>query len=225
MGHCSCPGCNCYIPALWRIFVNISLFGKFALEQGTRWLLAILFRTSQRVKGFHYGPTDLNGEVPVINLSASILTQSEIDVLSKGLIYSPSKKFHLYNTILDVNSFVRNLTLRRLQTYEASIRSHSTMQKNNPEFVTFQEQTSICTLWSLQEESIAIVDFPREYRQPGNSSYYPLQSRSDTMEHFQDLKERDLTALYDNCEHTDNKKNLDKKEEWALKKNYLQDRI
>lgn len=46
--------------------------------------------------------TEIGGHTPVINLSATILTQPEVNLLAKGLNYCPTNEFNLYNTLLDV---------------------------------------------------------------------------------------------------------------------------
>lgn len=50
----------------------------------------------------HKNQESIIGDTPVINMSAGILTQAEINVLSKGLNFCPSNQFNLYNTLLDI---------------------------------------------------------------------------------------------------------------------------
>ncbi|XP_044147185.1 uncharacterized protein LOC122935485 [Bufo gargarizans] len=56
---------------------------------------------------------EVTEDIQVINLSASIISSQQITVLQKGLSFSPTHHFNLYRTILDVNRFARNLTLRK----------------------------------------------------------------------------------------------------------------
>lgn len=41
------------------------------------------------------------------------MTDSELSLLSRGLSFSPTYHFDIFNTILDTNRFVRNLLLRK----------------------------------------------------------------------------------------------------------------
>lgn len=154
----------------------------------------------------------------MINLSATILTESEINVLSKGLHFSPTKKFNLYNTLLDVNRFAHSQTLRRhfFNQQACDRKSYRVIQKKKVNFVDFEDQRVLNTLQNLQQDS---ADNPvmniKKYLPPGDRSFYPFYSRSFTMDAFQDLIERDLVALHENNQRTHN--NLNKGEFIALK--------
>lgn len=143
----------------------------------------------------------LNQEIPVMNLSAGILSQVEIDVLSRGLNFCPTRKFNVYNTILDVNRFARSLTLRKHFCHmdsRGSASNHGVGVTNCvPSFLGFRDQMAVCTLRSLQQESTALIDAPKNFLLPGNQGFYPFQSRPEAMDLFQDLIERDLVALHD----------------------------
>lgn len=47
--------------------------------------------------------------IEVGNLSAKTLSDDQITLLSKGLTFSPTTHFSLFQTLLDVNKFVRNI--------------------------------------------------------------------------------------------------------------------
>ncbi|XP_075208113.1 uncharacterized protein LOC142313011 [Anomaloglossus baeobatrachus] len=49
----------------------------------------------------------------VLNLSASILNNDQMKFLSKGLNFVPAKKFSLFTTMLDVNKFIHNITVKK----------------------------------------------------------------------------------------------------------------
>lgn len=49
----------------------------------------------------------------VLNLSKKTLSTEDITLLSMGLNFSPKRHFNLFDTILDVNKFVRAMTLRK----------------------------------------------------------------------------------------------------------------
>lgn len=46
-------------------------------------------------------------------MSQIVLTEHEIFLLSKGLNFCPIRHFSLFDTILDMNKFVRNLTVKK----------------------------------------------------------------------------------------------------------------
>lgn len=49
----------------------------------------------------------------IVNLSAKILSEPKISVLSLGLSFSPTYNFDLIQTVVDVNRFVRQLTIKK----------------------------------------------------------------------------------------------------------------
>lgn len=49
----------------------------------------------------------------VINVSHRALSDEETSLLSKGLNFCPHAHFDPFNTILDINKIIRNLTVRR----------------------------------------------------------------------------------------------------------------
>lgn len=89
-------------------------------------------------------------DIPIINMSAGLLSQTEIGVLSKGFHFCPSKKFNLYNTILDV------LTLRKhfKSSVPPSNPARHEIKQYTSQFSSFQDQCMISTLQSLQQDSI-----------------------------------------------------------------------
>lgn len=51
-------------------------------------------------------------ECTVLNLSSYILSDLHIYLLSKGLSFSPTTKFDIFQTLLDVNRLARFITLK-----------------------------------------------------------------------------------------------------------------
>lgn len=51
-------------------------------------------------------------DIQIINLSAKILSDSQMSLLSHGLSFSPTTHFDLLNAILDVNRYARSITIR-----------------------------------------------------------------------------------------------------------------
>lgn len=49
----------------------------------------------------------------MLNLSTKVISFHQISVLSRGLTFAPTVHFDLYNTILDVNKYARNITVHR----------------------------------------------------------------------------------------------------------------
>lgn len=92
----------------------------------------------------HQNEKQVEEETTVINMSASILSKHELNVLSKGLNFCPTKNFNLYNTILDVNRFARSLTLRKhfcnLSSRGMSVNPVTTSYVQSPSFLPFSDQ-------------------------------------------------------------------------------------
>lgn len=153
-------------------------------------------------------------------MSTSILSFSEIKVLSKGLNFCPTNKFNLYNTILDVNKFSRNLTLRKhfcnLPTKGMSNNSDSSGRQVPPVFLSFPDQTSLHNLQLLQQDTTAMVTKPKIYTIPGNKDFYPFQSRPSTLDQFQDLVEQELIQLHKDVPQQD-RRNMSQHEHAALR--------
>ncbi|OCT83472.1 hypothetical protein XELAEV_18026014mg [Xenopus laevis] len=158
---------------------------------------------------------DEEGQEPlnIVNISSVTLTKAQECVLSHGLSFAPTHHFNLFNTLLDVNRFVRKLTLRRhfgtsgLGTDRAE---HSPKHGTSPKkgglggmFGSFREHCCLADLDSLQRESLDElqatgehldrVKLPKDKTLP--SRFYPLQSRCTSMDTFQELVEKDLTKL------------------------------
>lgn len=62
-------------------------------------------------------------------------------------------------------------------------------------YLSFEEQSLVCELRSLQQKSTALIDSPKKYVIPDNRYFYPLQSRPSCLDIFQELIERDLREL------------------------------
>lgn len=157
---------------------------------------------------------------PVVNISATIFSQDQINVLARGLNYSPTKDFNLYNTLLDVNRFIRNLTFRKhfIKEQKPTIRNYSPITANTQqEYMSFKDQTTVATFRSLDDMPKEEVQY-RKYRKctaPGNKNFYPIQSRTTSMDKCQDLVERDLTILHSKIQNYD-QRNLNWVEKEAL---------
>lgn len=49
----------------------------------------------------------------VLYVSGRVLTPPELSLLSKGLHFFPSEHFDIFGTLLDINRFNRNITIRK----------------------------------------------------------------------------------------------------------------
>lgn len=57
---------------------------------------------------------DVTSQTNVLNLSNRTLTISEASLLSKGMSFNPQRHFNLFETILDINKFVKNVTIKSI---------------------------------------------------------------------------------------------------------------
>lgn len=64
--------------------------------------------------------------------------------------------------------------------------------------MSFQDQTTLNTLRTLQQENTAMIEHPKMHVIPGNKALYPIHSRPASLDLFQDLVERNLTILHNN---------------------------
>ncbi|OCT97320.1 hypothetical protein XELAEV_18009546mg, partial [Xenopus laevis] len=152
-----------------------------------------------------------------------------------GLSFAPTHHFSLFNTLLDVNRFVRKLTLRRHfgpggegvdrvpphRDYSIDPREKGA-SRQGAHFDTFRELCCLSDLSSIENESIRehVSDEPligntSLVNKKSNSNFYPLQSRCPSMDMFQDLVEQDLKKLNTNISHR-NKRNISLEERKAL---------
>lgn len=134
----------------------------------------------------------------VLNISGEELTFGELSILEKGLSFVPNRHFDLFETIVDINKFIRNLTVRKyfakddnrtpLETPDESAFRLPTMESNQ-----MQEMVALQDLQQLQSDEIdtqVSLDAPKKI-QIRNPSFYPVQARSTPMDMFQDKMEQD----------------------------------
>lgn len=108
----------------------------------------------------------------VFNLSATILSQSQISLLSKGLHFSPTTNFDLFRTIMDVNRFARTLTLRKhffkgtdkspCPTIAAAPSPDSHAPPDPAVFLEFNEQQTLCIPQPLQQDPHYLIQQPQD---------------------------------------------------------------
>lgn len=99
---------------------------------------------------------------PVINLSSYIYTESQISVLAKGLGFSPTNRFNVFDTLMDVNKFARllffffffknDLSMAAEQSNVSPTLTEENARDNNLK-LTFTELCSLVHLRSLESES------------------------------------------------------------------------
>lgn len=163
-------------------------------------------------------------ESPVLNLSATILSTSELSVLSKGLGFSPTNSFNMFQTLMDVNRFARKLTLRKhfLNSPDeepANKESVNNREEENPgRFVPFEDQRTASILQSLQDLPMIREDEVTTTKRQ-ESRFYPIQSRPAGLDTFQELVEKDLRTLHVNTTKKDSKyrNNITHAEKQALR--------
>lgn len=151
---------------------------------------------------------DLN-DIQVVNMSAKVLTTTQTTVLSKRLSFPPTCRFNLYNTILDVNKFARDITiLKHSDTLETMAQDQpATQMENVTSNDQMPEQLSRSFMFTDLMTQIQLQELPAESRelstiQPSttfrttNREFYPVQSRTNSLELFQERMEQDLVTLY-----------------------------
>lgn len=147
-------------------------------------------------------------------LTPTILSEDQIDVLNKGLNFSPTIHFDLFHTLCDVNRFIRILTvihhfltndLDRSVTLEFMDNGVMTNTPERPiedttEFMDllFEDQLVLSTLQDLARLGLD-EDFPEYNPQTrpkfSNPQFYPVKSRVLILDIFQQRVERDLVTL------------------------------
>ncbi|XP_075142257.1 metabotropic glutamate receptor 3-like [Leptodactylus fuscus] len=144
---------------------------------------------------------------------------------SKGLNFVPSQQFNMFDTLLDVNKFVRALIVDRHfhnnGISESITDSLPETIPNEYDSLTFKEQVCLANLKSLETISTENRYLSRKKVNIRNPDYYPLSARVPVLDHFQTAVESDLIKLH----HTSADKrshNLTKQEKDSLK--FLQQR-
>lgn len=105
--------------------------------------------------------TTTENTVNVLNLSKRELTISETTLLAKGLNFLPIRHFNLFETVLDVNKFVRKLTLRKhyfnhneREPLDDSIESHRSESSVSMDF------PDLCAVQDLQDLQGGVCQHP-----------------------------------------------------------------
>ncbi|XP_053545365.1 uncharacterized protein LOC128636363 [Bombina bombina] len=133
----------------------------------------------------------------VINLSSYRLTDSEGKILKHGLGFVPSRDFDLFQTILDVNRLVRDLTLRKYFT--GNDITENVMQVEpiaNYDDLAFTDICALSNLEALSHGSIDQIHIDKiSCRMKSRSNFYPIQARGKGLEVFHNRVVEDLTAL------------------------------
>lgn len=179
-------------------------------------------------------------DIQVINISAQILSHEQVSVLSRGLSFAPSCHFNVYRTMLDLNKFVRNIVIKR--HFGVNVNDNASVQTGMPDSCVsqvesdnivqgvdefegnnnighiFSDQVLFSQLQSLElecnNENVQVQD---TIAVPlGNSFFYPVQSRTPSMDTFQELMLRDLIALDRKTKVSTKCDNLSKRERAAL---------
>lgn len=159
----------------------------------------------------------------MVILAPTIVSLSELQILSKGLNFVPSRRFDFFQTICDLNRFVRLLTVKRHflsgdegVTPDSITAGENTQIRNEFSSLPFADQVTLCDLQDLQREGTPFqfnTDDKIAFKS-SNPSYYPLSSRANILDDFQYLIEQDLKALYER--KVKGKKNLTYKQNEAI---------
>ncbi|KAM8945703.1 myocardin [Pelodytes ibericus] len=163
----------------------------------------------------------------IINLSNFPLNTDHVNVLSLGLSFSPTNHFNLFSTLVDVNRFVRKITLKKhfFDTIEATLEQVSSPHPQNsnttqlstciPVNLNFDDLCMLSTLEDLQvtpKDTVTILTGLKP-----QSSFYPVNSRNHVIDAYQRLVEEDLVKLANQEPRHTTSHNLSKKEQEALK--------
>lgn len=205
-------------------------------------------------------------DVQVINLSAKILQPEHLALLTHGLTFSPMTHFDHFKTILDINKFVRDITIRKhfehipedsictnpISVFSSAVRdggvsgaaapaidlvgaaapdstvsepqtldnSTTNIVLNDANSVVnhdFGDLMSLSHLYSLGAESTRTrTNMVKTNFTTTNRYFYPIQSRTDSLDRFQDHVARDLAELQLKTPKKFNRDNLSKSERTAL---------
>lgn len=151
-----------------------------------------------------------------LNISKRVLNDEEINLLSEGLNFCPSRHFDPFGTLLDIK-FSRNLTLKKhyfefpSEMGETSPGASDTGE-SPPSPSLFTEVCALQDLIELASESSPRLNDPTDmsnhipFRM--RSDFYPVASRGRDLNLFQKLIERDLTQLARSCQKSPMQDNL-----------------
>ncbi|XP_069620483.1 uncharacterized protein [Ranitomeya imitator] len=102
-------------------------------------------------RSFGYSPG--NSNLKVINLSNHVLTDIEIDILQKGLMFCPAAQFNKFTAVKDLHLFARKLMFKKLFHNEGTLQLFPT---------------------EAEQEALTILDeLAREHNEPVGVIYLP----------------------------------------------------
>lgn len=141
----------------------------------------------------------------VVILTPTVISSSQLQVLSKGLNFVPTARFNLFDTLKNVNRFVRALTVKRNfldEEASQSLTQNTNYHETHEDFIplSFREQKTLIDLQDLQREDFMSENSLTEDMvrfSTTNSSFYPKSSRVPILDDFQHLVEHELTMLHD----------------------------
>ncbi|XP_075720195.1 uncharacterized protein LOC142760597 [Rhinoderma darwinii] len=143
-------------------------------------------------------------------------------VLSRGLNFVPNLNFDVFSTLLDINKFIRNLTVKRhFLTTEANMDEQTVepVAYSNPyRLLMFQEQLALTCLEDLADgttQKLNNSQIPEFITK--NPRFYPIQSRTDSMDTFQLIMERELHKIKNQTGFDETLHNLSIAEKQAIK--------
>uniref|UniRef100_A0A803JMR8 Uncharacterized protein n=1 Tax=Xenopus tropicalis TaxID=8364 RepID=A0A803JMR8_XENTR len=168
-------------------------------------------------------------DINIINLSSYTLTDDECKLLSRGLNFVPSMHCDLFKASLDLNKFVRLITLRRHFADKQDDGSfledcgmssdQSTPEPNgdiSPDTermplscpLDFQDECAVLTLKDLHKEGFwgdveNVTVTHTDLR--SKSVYYPIQSKNYYINLFQKLVQQDIDGLAEKWGRTQGK--------------------
>ncbi|XP_056410173.1 uncharacterized protein LOC130340502 [Hyla sarda] len=146
-------------------------------------------------------------------------------------IAAPSKELGaIPKNRLDVNKLARGLTLKRhfhkgVMSHEEGESSGTVVEGSvandgdeiNVNVTNFKDQNVLLQLTCLQKENAVVDDSRNNNYRSANPGFYPVASRSEALDRFQELVERDLVKLNEQVSRNNAYDNLNKNERIALK--------
>lgn len=130
-------------------------------------------------------------------------------MLSKGLSFAPSCHFDVCQTISDVNNFARNITISRhfsnIESEDQDFSMNFMQKQDTVPTVTslsflFKDLITVTQLQALQAKSRKTTSV--QPIKTKNKEFYPLQSRTASIEVFQEKVEQDFIMLHRNIKET-----------------------
>lgn len=125
--------------------------------------------------------------------------KEHIEVLDKGLHFAPDSNFDLFTTLLDVNRFVRTLTVKKtILQDDASIidadsnKSFYSAVINKIEGLSYKDQVSLMTFHRLGYIKDYAIEVQISCMKITNPGFYPLKSRVPPLDIFQSKMEQGL---------------------------------